>query len=82
MSHAPQRTDLPPECAQVYGLLERCRARVATRNVIERAFNALGYASHMVGKWHLGYSEFLQKSARLRMRSKRRALKRSQGDVF
>jgi hypothetical protein len=43
MSHAPQRTDLPPECAQVYGLLERCRARVATRNVIERAFNALGY---------------------------------------
>ena len=43
MSHAPHRTDLPPECAQVYGLLERCRARVAGRNIVQRAFNALGY---------------------------------------
>lgn len=43
MSHTPHRTDLPPECAQVYGLLERCRARVAGRNVVQRAFNALGY---------------------------------------
>ena len=43
MSHAPHRTDLPAECAQVYGLLERCHARVAGRNVVQRAFNALGY---------------------------------------
>ena len=43
MSHTPSHEDLPAECAQVIGMLERCHADVAQRGVIKRAFNALGY---------------------------------------
>ena len=42
MQHAP-RTDLPPECTQLHGLLHRCRARVVERGMLGRAAAALGY---------------------------------------